>query len=291
MQLFDDAEHLAEARYRRLLKQQPSYVWRRFSDGEVLKAYVFLPENHQKDSMAPSVILFHGGMLVGKSVADFVPWALHLTQLGVVCILPEYRTSRQYDIGIDELLEEAREAWLWTYENAEELGLDSSRISVAGADVGGLMALHVALPDERPKWKLWGKKPEVGPQPAALVLFRPVCDLEVNSAFKLVGEIKEDIITKFNPLQRIGKNLPPLYIAHGGYDRLLPPVSSHKLALQWKKRNNTVRWELIDTADHTFYHFNVNARHFEFLVNSLQEFMIERGIWDEGGDLGAGLLV
>lgn len=30
MELFTEADHLAEARYRKLLREQPGFVWRRF---------------------------------------------------------------------------------------------------------------------------------------------------------------------------------------------------------------------------------------------------------------------
>lgn len=74
MELFTEADHLAEARYRKLLREQPGFVWRRFSDGEELMAYVFFPPGHRAEAAAPSVLFFHGGMWVGKSLGDFVPW-------------------------------------------------------------------------------------------------------------------------------------------------------------------------------------------------------------------------
>ena len=65
MELFTEADHLAEARYRKLLREQPGFVWRRFSDGEELMAYVFFPPGHRAEAAAPSVLFFHGGMWVG----------------------------------------------------------------------------------------------------------------------------------------------------------------------------------------------------------------------------------
>lgn len=71
MELFTEADHLAEARYRKLLREQPGFVWRRFSDGEELMAYVFFPPGHREGASAPSVLFFHGGMWVGKSLGGF----------------------------------------------------------------------------------------------------------------------------------------------------------------------------------------------------------------------------
>ena len=87
MELFTEGDHLAEARYRKLLREQPGFAWRRFSDGEELMAYVFFPPGHEASSSVPSVLFFHGGMWVGKSLGDFVPWALHLAQQGIAGII------------------------------------------------------------------------------------------------------------------------------------------------------------------------------------------------------------
>lgn len=43
-------------------------------------------------------------------------------------------------------------------------------------------------------------------------------------------------------------------------------------------------------ADHTFYHFNVNAAYFEQLLNSWSSFMVEQGIWEYNEGMDAGLL-
>ena len=162
MELFTEADHLAEARYRKLLREQPGFAWRRFSDGEELMAYVFFPPGHEASASIPSVLFFHGGMWVGKSLGDFVPWALHLAQQGIAGIIPMFRTRGAYEVEPLDILEEAREAWAWVYENASLLGLDPARITVAGSDAGGLMALHAALPDQPARWSLFRRGPCAG---------------------------------------------------------------------------------------------------------------------------------
>ncbi len=236
MELFTEADHLAEARYRKLLREQPGFVWRRFSDGEELMAYVFFPPGHREGASAPSVLFFHGGMWVGKSLGDFVPWALHLAQQGIVGIIPMFRTRGAYEVEPMDILEEGREAWAWVYENAALLGLDPARITVAGSDAGGLMALHVALPDHPARWSLFRRKAPLPPGPAAVALFRGVCDLAAQSAFKLGGMMPPDQRDAVNPLRRVQKGLPPLFASHGGRDRLLPWRNSERLAELWRKK-------------------------------------------------------
>ena len=183
MELFTEADHLAEARYRKLLREQPGFAWRRFSDGEELMAYVFFPPGHEASSSVPSVLFFHGGMWVGKSLGDFVPWALHLAQQGIAGIIPMFRTRGAYE---------------------------------AGSDAGGLMALHAALPDQPARWSLFRKKAPLPPGPAAVALFRGVCDLSADSVFKLTDTMTPEQRDSLNPLKRLQKGLPPLFASHGG---------------------------------------------------------------------------
>lgn len=57
-----------------------------------------------------------------------------------------------------------------------------------------------------------------------------------------------------------------------------------------EKKKNRSRFELLDVADHTFYHFNVNAAYFEQLLNSWSAFMVEQGIWEYNEGMDTGLL-
>lgn len=290
MELFTEADHLAEARYRKLLREQPGFAWRRFSDGEELMAYAFFPPGHEASASIPSVLFFHGGMWVGKSLGDFVPWALHLAHQGIAGIIPMFRTRGAYEVEPLDILEEAREAWAWVYENAPLLGLDPSRITVAGSDAGGLMALHAALPDQAARWSLFRKKVPLPPGPAAVALFRGVCDLSADSVFKLTDTMTPEQREFLNPLKRLQKGLPPLFASHGGRDRLLPWRASERLTELWRRKRNKARFELLDVADHTFYHFNVNAAYFEQLLNSWSSFMVEQGLWEYNEGMDAGLL-
>ncbi|MDO4409706.1 MAG: alpha/beta hydrolase [Akkermansia sp.] len=294
MEIFTDAEHLAEARYRRLLKEQSSFIWRRFSDGVELRAYVFLPPNHDTSKSAPSVLFFHGGMWVGKSLGDFVPWAIHLAQQGIVGIIPMYRTFSEYDVSAVEILDDAKEAWHWVYDNSQVLGLDPTRITVAGSDAGGLMALHVALPAKPKSWSiknLFKREKKTEPAPAAIALFRGVCDIQSEYAYKLTGKLNHEQKSTLNPIHRLQKGLPPLFASHGGRDRLLPWQLSEKLVKYWNKKSNPAQFELLDVADHNYYHFNVNAAYFEQVLNCWSAFMFEHSIWDYSESMDAELLI
>ncbi len=290
MELQSPSDRLAEHRYQKLLRLQPEFVWREFGDDEVLKTRVFFPPNHRSGDSIPGVVFFHGGLWSSFNQVEFVPWALHLVSRGVACILPEYRMPVNYDVAPRDILHEARELWAWVRDNAVELGIDPARITVAGSDVGGLMALHVALPDA-PKHRRWFRKsPPLPPGPACVALFRGIVDTDTRIADRVLSGMNEEERKALAPARRIRKGLPPLFASHGGQDRVISPRMTEEFCREWTKKKNIGHYAYLNLADHSYYHFNVNARFFEFLLSEWDNFMVEQGIWDEDDGVGNVLL-
>ncbi len=283
---------VAEYRYQKLLDRQPEFVWREFGDREVLKTRIFFPPGHSLESSIPSVIFFHGGLWSSRNIVEFVPWAMHLACRGVASILPEYRTPSYYDIGSLDILREAREMWKWTYDNASELGLDGEKITVAGSDVGGLMALHICLPDmpSGSHWHWFKKTPELPFHPACVALFRGLSDTAVKLAERLMPDLDDEKRKALSPLRRVCRGLPPLFASHGGMDRLIEANLTTTLCKEWARKRNACHEALLDQADHSYYHFNVNARFFEYLLSEWDAFMVDHGIWLENNAVGNVLL-
>lgn len=272
-------DRLAEARYRKILDAQPRFVWRRFDDGEELGARVFFPEGHDKKRLAPSVVFFHGGMWQSRSEVEFVPWALQLARQGIVSILPDYRTRLAYEVNGGEILDEAREMWLWVYENAFELGLSQRGITLAGSDAGGLMALHASIAPRTVTWKRLRRIVHTEPQPAAVVLFRGVTGTEGPEARKMFSGSDATVIRELNPANRLRKGLPPLFASHGDQDKLLAWRTGEQFAKLWKRKRNPARFIRLESADHAYYHFNVNAAQFEYVLSEWMDFMVDLGLW------------
>ena len=147
-----------EARYREMLDQAPSFIWKRFADGVSLRMRMFAPKGHTADAFAPAVMFFCGGMWALEYNTEFVSWAMHLAHRGIVSLLPEFRTHARYSVRADDIIGDALDAWKWLHQNADGLGIDSTRITLAGADAGGLMALNCAMQpmiQEKKWWIIW----------------------------------------------------------------------------------------------------------------------------------------
>lgn len=284
MEIPDQQDQLAETRYRHILKEQSEFKWIVFGDGEAMNCRVFFPRGHRKGALSPSVLFFHGGNWVFSNETEFVPWALHLCDLGIVSIIPEFRTKSDYEVAGGDLLMDAREMWHWVNDNAEELGIDPTRITVAGNDVGGLMALHVALPDVPEKHRWFRKEIPLPLGPVALAIFRGIVNLESPSVRGVRSFFSDDELSSLNPFNRLQRGLPPLFASHGADDRVLPAQDSRVFCREWRKHKNKAEFFLLDSADHSYMHFNVNASAFESTLNGWLRFMMEAGIWqrDDG---------
>lgn len=271
---------LAEENYRRLLEQAPCFPWRQFSDGSELVVYAIFPDGHQGSDAIPSVLFFHGGMWRANLSTEFIPWATQLATRGIASFLPCYRTRPLYDVSLINILDDAQEFWLWAKENASILGLDPQRISVAGSDAGGLMALHVAMPPMPPHKWFSSKPPTLPDMPAAVALFRGVVDIEGPEVERLCTPAGTTELHAINPWNRIHAYLPPLFASQGTHDPLLDWKICREFVHAWGKKNQSL-FEPCDRMDHTYYHFNVNPISFEQVYLQWADFMVQQGIWTD----------
>ena len=150
-----NARSEGEARYRKMLEQAPSFIWKRFADGVSLRVHMFAPAGHKPEAFAPAVMFFCGGMWSLEYSTEFVSWAMHLAHRGIVCLLPEFRTHARYNVSAQDIITDGLDAWKWLHHNAGGLGIDESRITLAGADAGGLMALNCAMQPMIHEKKWW----------------------------------------------------------------------------------------------------------------------------------------
>ncbi|MGN1308324.1 MAG: alpha/beta hydrolase, partial [Akkermansia sp.] len=96
-----------------LPEEAESFVWKKFADGVCLRMRLFVPEGHSAHAFAPAVMFFYGGMWSAEYVDEFVPWAVHLSHRGIVCLLPEYRTRNRYDVSAEDIVQDGMDAWQW----------------------------------------------------------------------------------------------------------------------------------------------------------------------------------
>ncbi len=112
--------------------------------GDDPNVFVRVHRAQTQDGPLPCVYSIHGGGYVMGSVdmddARFARWC---PELGCVGVSVEYRLAPEtpYPGPLDDCYAGLR----WTYEHADELGIDRDRIGIAGVSAGGGLAAALAL--------------------------------------------------------------------------------------------------------------------------------------------------
>jgi dipeptidyl aminopeptidase/acylaminoacyl peptidase len=115
-------------------------------DGQLISAFLWLPDNLQRDGSSPGIVMPHGGP-TGQTLDTFNRTATALASRGYVCIAPNVRGSTGYgikfqlsnhkDLGGGDLQDEVYAARFL----AETGYVDAKRIGITGGSYGGYMTL------------------------------------------------------------------------------------------------------------------------------------------------------
>jgi acetyl esterase/lipase len=96
------------------------------------------------DGSLPCVYSMHGGgYVMGTYDMDDARFDAWCPALGIVGVSVEYRLAPEFPYPAP--LDDCYRGLVWTYEHADELGIDRERIGVAGVSAGGGLAAALAL--------------------------------------------------------------------------------------------------------------------------------------------------
>ena len=108
--------------------------------GKMIKARVFSPAS--ADGKLPCIVNFHGGAFVGTGMRHQLRYCINFAQYSMCkVIFVDYRLALRHPFPVP--VEDCYAALVWTYCNAEKLGIDRERIAVFGDSAGGALAAAV----------------------------------------------------------------------------------------------------------------------------------------------------
>jgi len=184
--------------------------------------------------LAPAVLLVHGGGWTGKDGRwQMNPIAKKLAKRGYVVFNVTYRLAPRwiYPAPLDDL----KQALRWMRANAADAGIDPNRIAVYGYSAGGYLAALTAMDEAS------GIRAIVaGGTPSDLTLY-PGGDLVP----QFLGGRKHEIPERFyeaSPVNHVTRKTPPVFLYHGGADRLVPP--EHAWEFKAALEENQVPYEM-----------------------------------------------
>ncbi|MFJ8751026.1 alpha/beta hydrolase [Streptomyces sp. NPDC102441] len=205
---------------------------------------------------APVLIHMHGGGYDGgRKNTQSLPLLHRLAGRGWVTVSANYRLKP--DVRHPDHLIDLKKTIAWVREHAHEYGADPSTLFVAGSSAGGHMASIAALTPNDPAF-----------QPG----FEDA-DTSVTGAVILNGFLGTywDQGPESSPLGHARPDAPPLFIAHGDLDPLVPVSGIRAVADELRRTSsNAVVYAELRGGHHAFdlYH----SLRFEALVDAIEGF-------------------
>ncbi|WDL97514.1 alpha/beta hydrolase [Alicyclobacillus sp. ALC3] len=197
--------------------------------GRTLRARLYVP-NEAGDACLPTIVYYHGGGFVYGDLELF-NWVCSTLAKESTCavISVEYRLAPEHKFP--EPVEDAYDALAYIVAHADELGVDTKRIAVAGDSAGGNLAAVTCLI----------AKERGGPQIVYQLLLYPVTGvteedpsvIENGTGYFLTADLirwfgeqyqrsdEDQHNPHFAPLESHDlAELPPAFVATSGYDPL-----------------------------------------------------------------------
>jgi len=225
-------------------------------DGVRLSLHV-LPGERVLSGPAPAMLWFHGGSWTTGTWwhAPVIPGALRAA--GVTVIGVEFRTGSRFDAGPVEQLDDAIKAFEWVRANAAALGVDSTRIGVAGFSSGGTLALMLATrglgdPTAAPRAAAARRYPA-----AAVVMGAcadPLAPSEDGYFRRTVA--RTGAATGYSPSALIARGQPPVLAIHGSEDEFCPFDATQRFVTRAKAAGSDAVLARIAGAVHFFPFFD-----------------------------------
>jgi acetyl esterase/lipase len=229
--------------------------------GKPLLMDIFKPV-HPLSRPAPAVLWIHGGGWE-RGDKNGNSGALLLANEGFVTASLFYRLSGDSPFPAD--IEDCKCAVRFLRANAQRFGIDPARIGVAGASAGGHLAELVATADEHAGLEGNGGWPGVSSRVVAAAAYYGVSDFTVGELefqhhtgkvvvklFRGTEKEKRELYRQASPLFYVSSGDPPLLLAHGEQDDLVPFDQSVRMAEACRKAGLPVEFIAVKNAGHDF---------------------------------------
>lgn len=205
---------------------------------------VWAPAKRPAGEALPVVVFFYGGGWNEGSRGDYGFAGAAFASSGFVAVLPDYRLVPE--ARFPTFVEDGAMAVKWARDNAARFGGDPGRITLAGHSAGAYIAAMIAL--DRRYLKAAGVDPKTV-RAAALLSgpfdFHPFTESRGRNAF---GHHPTPAETQ--PVNFARADAPPLFLGHGGSDRVVGAYNSRNLARRLKEAGAPVTLRIYPGVAH-----------------------------------------
>ena len=214
---------------------------------DAMNLFVFKPKGWKASDRRSALVYFFGGGWTKGTPLKSASWARWAAGLGMVGIVPDYRTKNRFGTSPLESVADGRAAFNWVVEHADELGIDPKRIAVGGNSAGGHIALWTAIGQTPP-----GSDPAEAPKvrPAALFLSSAVTDTSPGTGYTPSRFGKNALA--LSPVDQLDTRMPPVLMFHACDDRLVDYRTAVAFHNRLKSTGNECRLVSVPRGGHGF---------------------------------------
>lgn len=228
-------------------------------------ADVYVPIS-DKNSPRGSLLLIHGGGWAGgdKSSGRQVELARFAVDEGLVAVSINYSLTKfsggnprgnKLRAGWPGNIYDCKSALRWMKTHSGTLGIDPSRIGVAGGSAGGHLALLLGLSSESRPLNEAGAYLTQNNKVRCIIDFYGIPDVRKFEVYSLLSErdrYDEEIQALASPIEHLTKDSPPILIFHGTGDTDVEPVLSEIFVAKAKEMGAHCEYIPLEGAGHGF---------------------------------------
>ena len=234
------------------------------NDGKDLTLQLFVPQTSSKSKQTfPCIIFVKGSAWLKQRLYDNIPQVSQFARRGYVIALVEYRPTP--DATFPAQRNDALDAFYFMKSHAKEYSVNPNNMFVWGDSSGAHTALFTAMSVDN----------DTVPEINGIIAYFPPTNLLVmkddpTAATKgdanspeglLMGKVGVDedpeLAKRISPWYYIDKdtNLPPIFLAHGTKDRVVPFSQSDILANKLQENGKEYEFYALRNADHGSWEF------------------------------------
>lgn len=254
------------------------------ADGSRLRLLYCKPEGSPVKKL-PVLFLIHGGGWEREGPERLLPHIRYFAALGLASFSVEYRLAKRGGPQVEDCLADCAAALRFLEGRADTLGIDLSRLAVAGDSAGGHLACCLANPAQMAAYGF--------PAP------HPSCCINCNGVIDLTMKWKESLFLPENPAQgpdlwlagyRRARKISPVFhvtaetspalILHGLADDVVEPEEGARYAAALAAQGVPVEAEFFPHVSHAFLLFDYglpNGQVFSILKR-IGGYLEERGM-------------
>ena len=233
-------------------------------DGKPLSLQLFIPQTKEKsDQTYPCIIFVKGSAWMKQRMYDNIPQVAQFARRGYVIALVEYRPTP--DAVFPAQRNDALDAFYYMKSHAKEYHVNPNNMFVWGDSSGAHTALFTALSVDN----------DTVPEINGIIAYYPPTDLLVmkdDPTAATTGDAKSpegllmvkvgleedpELAKRISPLYYINEDvaLPPIFLAHGTKDRVVPFSQSDRLANKLQESHKKYEFHALRNADHGSWEF------------------------------------